>query len=298
MCCIDRLKSQPKAAGRAPRHCDAKNNERRRMETVFEAENNVEAHMIVHLLERSEIAAEIMGEHLQGGVGELPAHGNIRVVVNADDVPDARRLIAEWEAKQRVTPSSPSGEGRENPYTGFIAFLAGAAIASAFLLWAYNSPVSTHTADYNRDGEPDEWVYWRGETASRVEVDRNHDGRVDSKFHYSARNGVETAEFDNDFDGTFEYLSEYRFAQPKFDEIDTNGDEYPDRRYHYANGVLTRIDMYRPSTEIIRKTQIYENGVSLTEARLDSDNDGVLDTVIKYGPFEEEVSRSPISRDQ
>lgn len=268
------------------------------METVFEAENNVEAHMIVHLLERSEIKAEIMGEHLQGGVGELPAHGNIRVVVNRGDVREAKKLISEWEAEQNEVPSTPLEERSRNPYTGFIAFLAGAGIASAFLLWAYNSPVSTHTADYNRDGETDEWVYWRGETVSRVEVDRNHDGIVDLKFTYSARNSLEKGEFDNDFDGTFEYLSEYRFAQPKFDEIDTNGDGNPNRRYHYVDGVLTRIDMFRPATEIIRKTQIYENGVKLIEARWDSDNDGIVDTVIKYGPFEEEVSRSPISRDQ
>ncbi len=266
------------------------------METVFEAENNVEAHMIVHLLQRSEIAAEIIGEHLQGGVGELPAHGNIRVVVNPEDVGDAKRLISEWEAEQRDAPSTPSKEARKSPFSGFIAFLAGAGIATAFLLWAYNSPVSTQSADYNRDGEADEWAYWRGETVSRVEVDRNHDGRVDSIYTYSARNSVEKVEFDNDFDGTFEYLSEYRFAQPKFDNIDTNRDGNSDRRYHYADGVLTRIDMFRPGTEIIRKTQYYENGVSLIEARWDSDNDGVVDTLIKYGPFEEEISRSTISR--
>ena len=80
------------------------------METVFDAENNVEAHMIVHLLERSGIKAEIMGEYLQGGVGELPAHGNIRVVVDPSDVPEARKLISEWEAEQRATPSTSMTE--------------------------------------------------------------------------------------------------------------------------------------------------------------------------------------------
>ena len=53
--------------------------------------------------------------------------------------------------------------------------------------------------------------------------------------------------------------------------------------------------MFRPSTRIVRKSKTYENGVKLVEARWDSDNDGVLDTLIKYGPFEEEISRSPIS---
>lgn len=268
------------------------------METVFDAENNVEAHMIVHLLERSEINASIMGEHLQGGVGELPAHGNIRVVVEPGDALAARKIIAAWEAERSAEPSTQSQETRKSPYSGFIAFLAGVGIASAFLLWAYNSPVSTHTADYNRDGETDEWVYWRGETVSRVDVDRNHDGEVDARYDYSPRNSVEKGEFDNDFDGTFEYVSEYKYAQPRFDEIDINGNGQPDRRYHYVDGVLTKIDMFIPSTRVVRKSETYENGVKLIEARWDSDNDGVLDTLITYGPFEEEINRSPIPRDK
>jgi len=267
------------------------------METVFEAETNVEAHMIVHLLERSEINARIIGEYLQGGVGELPATGNIRVVVEPGDAVAAREIITEWEADQSAEPPEPPRGNRPSPYTGFVAFLAGAGIASAFLLWAYNSPVKTYTADYNRDGQTDEWVYWRGETVSTVDVDRNHDGSIDAKFNYSPRNSVEKAEFDNDFDGTFEYVSDYKYAQPYLDEIDVDGDGQPDRQHHYVNGVLTRIDMFIPSTGIVRKSQTYENGVKLHEARWDSDNDGVLDTVIRYGPFEEELDRTPISRD-
>lgn len=266
------------------------------METVFDAENNVEAHMIVHLLERSGISASIIGEHLQGGVGELPAHGNIRVVVEPGDVLAARQIISEWEAERQSEPPPKAKEPSKSTYSGFFAFLAGLGIASAFFLWAYNSPVDTRTSDYNRDSYPDEWVYWRGETVSRVDVDRNHDGEVDAKLHYSVRNGVENGEFDNDFDGTFEYLSDYKYAQPYVDEIDVNGNGEPDRRYHYRDGVLTKIDMFRPSTRMVRKSQTYENGVKLIEARWDSDNDGVLDVLITYGPFEEEINRSPIPR--
>jgi len=252
--------------------------------------------MIVHLLARSEIEASIMGEHLQGGVGELPAHGNIRVVVERGDALAARKIISEWEADRGSEPSSQAKETRKSTYSGFFAFLAGGGIASAFLLWAYNSPVDTRTADYNRDSYPDEWVYWRGETVSKVEVDRNHDGEVDARLHYSVRNSVEKGEFDNNFDGAFEFMSEYKYAQPYIDEIDVNGNGQPDRRYHYRDGVLTKIDMFTPSTRTVRKSQTYENGVKLIEARLDSDNDGVLDVLITYGPFEEEINRSPIPR--
>ncbi len=264
------------------------------MKNVFDAENALEAHMIVHLLERSGIEANVVGEHLQGGIGELPASGNIRVVVEPDDVRAAREVIAEWEASRRIEPSTETKATRKNPYPGVIAFFSGVGIASAFLLWVYNSPVSTRTADYNRDGYADEWVYWRANHLSRVDVDRNHDGEVDSRYDYSVRNSVETAEFDNDFDGAFEYVSQYRYAQPRLDEIDVDGDGKPDRRYHYVHGVLTKIEMFRPSTRSVRKSQTYEKGVKLIEARWDSDDDGVLDTLITYGPFEEELERSRI----
>ena len=268
------------------------------METVFNAENSIEAHMIVDLLERSEIEADIIGEHLQGGVGELPAHGNIRVVVNPSDTLAARKIIAAWEADRSTEPSTQPKETRNSAYSGVIAFFVGAGIASAFLLWAYNSPVDTHTADYNRDGNPDEWVYWRGGVVSSVDVDRNHDGKIDAKYHYSPRNSVEKGEFDNDFDGTFEYVSEYRYAQPLFDEVDIDGDGQSDRRYYYVNGILAKIDMFRPSTRIVRRSQTYESGVKLIEARWDSDDDGVLDTLITYGPVEEELTRTPIPREE
>lgn len=267
------------------------------MQTVFEASNNVEAHMIVHLLDRAGISAEIMGEHLQGGVGELPAHGNIRVVVDPQHASEAREIISAWEIEQPAVPPMQTAESRGSIYSGLVYLVVGAGIASAFLLWAYNSPVNTHIADYNRDGKPDEWVYWRGETVSRVEMDRNHDGEVDAQYIYSPRNSLEKGKFDNDFDGTFEYVSEYKYANPHLDEIDANGDGQSDYRYHYVDGVLTKVDMFRPSTRIVKKSQTYVNGVTLIEAQWDSDNDGVLDTLIKYGPFEEELSRSPIPRD-
>ena len=37
-------------------------------------------------------------EYLQGGVGDLPAAGNVRVMVPANDFEEARSVIADWEA--------------------------------------------------------------------------------------------------------------------------------------------------------------------------------------------------------
>lgn len=68
------------------------------MEKVFDASSNIEAHMVLHQLQQAGIHAEIAGEYLQGGIGELPAAGNIRVLVNSKDVNDARQVIADWDA--------------------------------------------------------------------------------------------------------------------------------------------------------------------------------------------------------
>jgi len=68
------------------------------MKSVFDASSNIEAHLVMHQLQQAGIEATIQGEYLQGGIGELPAAGNIRVMVGEDDVDEARQVIADWDA--------------------------------------------------------------------------------------------------------------------------------------------------------------------------------------------------------
>ena len=68
------------------------------MKSVFDASNNIEAHMVMHQLQQAGIKAEIVGEFLQGAIGELPAAGNVRVVVKETDVEAAKQVISDWEA--------------------------------------------------------------------------------------------------------------------------------------------------------------------------------------------------------
>ena len=266
------------------------------METVFEAENSIEAHMIVHMLERNGIEAQIAGEYLQGGVGELPAQGNIRVAVDVADAQKAREIIKAWESEQASVGLMENVEARGNLFLELVVFLAGVGLASAYFLYTYNTPFGTYTADYNRDGVTDEWTYWRDTRVTHVEQDRNFDGDVDVRHTYSARNGVELTESDDDFDGTFETVYTYTYAQLTASEVDFGGEGRADYRYRFEDGVLAEIDLLDPGTGRVRKTQFYEHGTRLIEARWDSDNDGRLDTLIVYGPFEEEESRSPIRR--
>ena len=70
------------------------------MISVFEASSGIEAHLVLHQLQQAGINARIEGEYLQGGIGELAAAGNVRVLVDPRQVDEARRVIADWEANE------------------------------------------------------------------------------------------------------------------------------------------------------------------------------------------------------
>ena len=70
------------------------------MKTVLHALDAIEANLVKGLLENAGIACHVSGEYLQGGIGELPASGLIRVLVNEQDYAQASGIIAGWrEAK-------------------------------------------------------------------------------------------------------------------------------------------------------------------------------------------------------
>lgn len=267
------------------------------MENVFDAGTNIEAHMIANLLERHGINAQVFGEHLQSAVGEIGAHGNIRVMVDASDVAEARRIIREWE-QQQVEPEPEEYATQKSTSKGFgiLPFILGAATATAACFWYFTSEYDAHTADYDDDGKIDEWFYYSRDRLLRIEADRNGDGEVDYVTKYSNRGIAETSTFDNDFNGSFEELLAFRNAQPVFSEVDLNGNRQPDIRFTYVNGVFTKQEIYRPGTRIVRKASVFEMGHKLVEARWDSNDDGILDTLITYGPFEEEISRSALDQ--
>ncbi len=70
------------------------------MKTIFHALNSIEANIIKGLLTSEGITCEILGEYLQGAMGELPVNGLIRVVVDESDFDNASLIIDNWrEAK-------------------------------------------------------------------------------------------------------------------------------------------------------------------------------------------------------
>lgn len=94
------------------------------MISVFEAANSLEAHMVLHLLEREGIHGRVDGEYLQGGIGELQVSGLVRVMVEEVDVARAGALIKAWESQQ--IEATPADTRQSLPCAG--AFLLGAVL--------------------------------------------------------------------------------------------------------------------------------------------------------------------------
>lgn len=267
------------------------------MKTLYQAASAIEAHMLVDLLRQEGLSAQIHGEHLQGAMGELPAAGLVRVVIDEPDYAAARAVIDRWEAVQPAEvrePSSAAGveSGRGRP--GWVWFAVGLAFGLGAAWGFFRSPVSTEGIDHNRDGLPDEkWTYSASGAVLMSEVDRNLDGKVDYITRHDRRGVIESAEADDNFDGVFETRMRFRDGNLELYEVDTDGDRIAERRSHYRDGVLDTTEIIAPLTGLPLRVEHHRLGV-MTQAEVDSDGDGVLDTRIVYTPLGEVSSRDPI----
>lgn len=86
--------------------------------------------MILHLLQGAGIEGQVLGEHLQSGVGELPAVGLVRVVVDDGKEKEARDIIADWERQQPPGDATPAPDRSRVALAFFIGGLCG-----AFVMW-------------------------------------------------------------------------------------------------------------------------------------------------------------------
>ena len=77
------------------------------MQRIYEPENLLEGQMLVDMLASEGIEAHLLGRHLVGAMGELPACGLRGMVVADDDAGRARMLIAEYNAAQPVPGDEP-----------------------------------------------------------------------------------------------------------------------------------------------------------------------------------------------
>ncbi len=67
------------------------------MKIVYSPSNNIEAHLVRGMLAQQGIDCVIRGEHLQGGLGELPMAGTLSIAVEDPLFDSAREIIAAYE---------------------------------------------------------------------------------------------------------------------------------------------------------------------------------------------------------
>ncbi len=67
------------------------------MQCIYGANDLIEAHIVKGLLEQQNIDVYIGGYYLQGGVGELPATGNVSVWVADEQLVQASEIIKDYE---------------------------------------------------------------------------------------------------------------------------------------------------------------------------------------------------------
>jgi hypothetical protein len=251
------------------------------MKTLYQPANTLEAQMLHDLLKQEGIHTRVDGAYLQGGVGELPASGLVRLVVEDEDYEHAKAIIHRWEATEISEPKAPAQKPR--PGT-LVVLLAGAMIGVVGSYLFFHVPVNNEGIDYNHDGILDQvWRYSASDTFLGSKLDRNLDKKIDYTETADNYGHIVSAESDDDFDGVFE--TRYRLRAGNFEsaEVDTDGDTLPNLKSAYRNGVLSSTEYLNPNTGLPVRVEHYRLGM-LTSAEIDTDKDGRLDTRFSYSP--------------
>lgn len=89
------------------------------MQTVYHAENIIDAHLVKDYLEQDDIPVFIAGEHLVGGVGQLPARDFVRVTVPDSfaetAAPRVREAAAMLSDARECSDDEPTGDPGTTP---------------------------------------------------------------------------------------------------------------------------------------------------------------------------------------
>jgi hypothetical protein len=190
------------------------------MKLLYEAQNNVEAHMLLDLLEQASLSGRVDGEFLQGGIGEIQTMGFVRVMIEDQDYLQGKAIIEDWEANQ---PAEEDQKIIIKKQSSFTAWLIGLVVGVSATIFFYHTPVDEGGVDYNGDGKLDEtWTYTHYKL-SKTEVDRNFDGMIDVIYEYDRFGDTESSLSDDDFNGSFETDITYRFNSAVQQQSDTTG---------------------------------------------------------------------------
>lgn len=241
------------------------------MKVFFEADTLIEAHMICNMLEQEDIPTEILGEYLQGGMGELQAGGLVRIATTEEHYATAVDIVSTWE-KEQPNVNSENHIKKANT-SNFIVFALGLITGMAGTFYYFHSPSGTDGIDHSNDGVLDErWIY-QGNYPNKHTRDRNFDRQVDQISHFDARGRIKYTESDDDFNGEFDSRYEYNKGSVIQVESDFDHDGKIDIRETYENDILSSVSIYDKVTNTPRKKKFYKNG-KLIASDFDATGDG------------------------
>ncbi len=258
------------------------------MRCVYQGDALLDARMVADQLTQQGIEVEILGGHLPGGAGELPAGGQVRVMVAEEDVESALHIVAEWErATAHQTREHLNASKRSRSLAGFVLGLI-TGISGVWILVALpEPPESTRYFDHNQDQQPDTWHHYEQRQLQQVRKDRNFDGEVDAVWQYTGAGRRRAGELDQDFDGRRETRLSFDNNLLERREMDLDGDGRTDVSETYRQGVLRERRFHDPATGEIRKRTRYQAGARPRESGLDTTGDGMTDTRIRYNRYGE-----------
>jgi hypothetical protein len=280
------------------------------MISIYHAANLADAYLIRQLLEQQRIRAHIVGEYLQGALGEIPANTPIEVRVAAEDATRARQIVEAWEhapidhalfdeeddavAMPAVSAGAMNTASTRSGWLSAVAWLLGGAAIGAGLMWAaHHGPENSAEIDFDHNGVIDERAIYVAERLQRIETDRNQDRKIDQITYFDGLGDAERYEHDRDFDGRFDEQGRYARGQISSATIDDDHDGRPDYRVDYVLGVIFREEWLDPNGDVVKRVE-YRGGNPVVGA-FDSDGDGRLDVERVYDIRGEIVQTRPLS---
>lgn len=251
------------------------------MKTIYQADSLAEARMIVDLLECKGFNPEIEGEHLPGAVGALPAIGIVKVRVPESEARKAEELIRalNWNESDADNKSDLGKTPRV-----FLFFVLGVVLGTSATVWIVKTPYGTQGVDWDDDGNYEEVFTYAGDAFTRIEYDRNDDGRFDAIQRNDHRGIPSEYLVDDDFDGRYEWQTRYRNNQPFHSEADIDGDGFAEMRIRYKDGAPVEHDMLDPVSKKV-KVRYYLCSGKTVAANIDRDGDGEFDASVTYDYF-------------
>lgn len=135
------------------------------------------------------------------------------------------------------------------------------------------------TFDLNKDGKPDVWRLYAGDTLTCKQDDFDHDGRKDWVVAYNRKGAVLFEKADFDYDGRFDMSAIYDVKTGKIVEVERDSDfdgKYDLKELYDTAGQLTSVHRDRDGSGAVDLWEQYRDG-KLIAILYDDDGDTKVD---------------------